>query len=83
MRSWVRVLDDDQGAERRLAEAECDDQGAEEVGQTVDDVRQCCADADQQLVLVSSLNEWSEGHYLEPDTRFGTAWIEAVRDGRA
>ena len=39
--------------------------------------------ADEQLVFVSSLNEWSEGHYLEPDTRFGLGWIEAVRDGRA
>ncbi|MCX5748418.1 MAG: glycoside hydrolase family 99-like domain-containing protein [Proteobacteria bacterium] len=40
------------------------------------------AGADEELVFVASLNEWSEGHYLEPDTRFGTAWIEAVRDGR-
>jgi hypothetical protein len=38
--------------------------------------------AGEQLVLVASLNEWSEGHYLEPDTRFGMQWIEAVRDGR-
>ncbi len=38
--------------------------------------------AEQQLVFVASLNEWSEGHYLEPDTRFGLGWIEAVRDGR-
>ncbi|MCE9572105.1 MAG: glycoside hydrolase family 99-like domain-containing protein [Deltaproteobacteria bacterium] len=38
--------------------------------------------ADEQLVFVASLNEWSEGHYLEPDTRFGLGWIEAVRDGR-
>jgi hypothetical protein len=37
---------------------------------------------EQQLVFVASLNEWSEGHYLEPDTRFGFGWIEAVRDGR-
>ena len=37
---------------------------------------------DAQLVFVASLNEWSEGHYLEPDTRFGLGWIEAVRDGR-
>jgi hypothetical protein len=38
---------------------------------------------EQQLVFVASLNEWSEGHYLEPDTRFGLQWMEAVRDGRA
>ncbi len=35
-----------------------------------------------ELVFVSSLNEWSEGHYLEPDTRFGLGWIEAVKAGR-
>ena len=38
--------------------------------------------AGEQLVLIASLNEWSEGHYLEPDSRFGMGWIEAVRDGR-
>jgi len=31
------------------------------------------------LVLIASLNEWSEGHYLEPDQRFGTGWLEAIR----
>ena len=34
------------------------------------------------LVDKASLNEWSEGHYLEPDTRFGLGWFEAVRAGR-
>jgi hypothetical protein len=38
---------------------------------------------EERLVFVASLNEWSEGHYLEPDTRFGLAWMEAVRDGRS
>jgi len=37
---------------------------------------------DEQLLFVASLNEWSEGHYLEPDTRFGLRWIQALRDGR-
>ena len=29
--------------------------------------------------MVASLNEWSEGHYLEPDERFGYGWLDAVR----
>ena len=37
---------------------------------------------DEQTAFVASMNEWSEGHYLEPDTRFGTAWLEAVRAAR-
>ena len=37
---------------------------------------------DDPLVLIASLNEWSEGHYLEPDVRFGNGWLEAVRAAR-
>lgn len=36
----------------------------------------------QPMVFIASLNEWSEGHYLEPDQRFGTGWLEAVRAAR-
>jgi hypothetical protein len=38
---------------------------------------------DAPLTFVASLNEWSEGHYLEPDDRFGMGWLEAVRNARA
>ncbi|MEM9378858.1 MAG: glycoside hydrolase family 99-like domain-containing protein [Planctomycetota bacterium] len=40
------------------------------------------AQCDDGLTFVASLNEWSEGHYLEPDVRHGTGWLEAVRDAR-
>ncbi|MFT4541465.1 MAG: hypothetical protein ACI841_001810 [Planctomycetota bacterium] len=34
------------------------------------------------LTFVASLNEWSEGHYLEPDERFGNGWLEALQAAR-
>jgi hypothetical protein len=37
---------------------------------------------DHQLVFIASLNEWGEGHYLEPDTRFGMEWLRAIANGR-
>ncbi len=36
-------------------------------------------DTASPLAFVASLNEWSEGHYVEPDERFGNGWLEAVR----
>jgi hypothetical protein len=32
------------------------------------------------LVFIASLNEWTEGHSIEPDERFGYGWLEAVRE---
>jgi len=31
------------------------------------------------MVMISSWNEWSEGHYLEPDVKNGFALLEQVQ----
>jgi hypothetical protein len=38
--------------------------------------------ANSQVVIVKSWNEWAEGNYLEPDSRHGRGWLDAVRRAR-
>ncbi|MEN9790670.1 MAG: hypothetical protein RLZZ63_328 [Gemmatimonadota bacterium] len=38
---------------------------------------------DRNLLFIKSWNEWAEGNYLEPDRRWGHAYLEALRDAVA
>ena len=38
-----------------------------------------CVD-NPQILVIKSWNEWAEGNYLEPDSKFGHQWLEAIKN---
>jgi hypothetical protein len=36
--------------------------------------------AKDRILTINCWNEWTEGSYLEPDTRNGMKYLEAIRD---
>jgi hypothetical protein len=35
--------------------------------------------AEHKIIFLKSWNEWAEGNYVEPDLRFGRAYLEAIK----
>nr|NMF96727.1 lipopolysaccharide biosynthesis protein [Aromatoleum toluolicum] len=37
-------------------------------------------EAEQRIVFLKAWNEWAEGNYVEPDQKWGRAWLEVIRE---
>jgi hypothetical protein len=38
--------------------------------------------ANPPFIIIKSWNEWAEGNYIEPDSRYGRGWLEVILAAR-
>jgi hypothetical protein len=36
--------------------------------------------AEERIVFLKAWNEWAEGNHIEPDQKWGRAWLEVIRE---
>ena len=48
------------------------------VNEAVDAVKD--KEDEHKIIILRSWNEWGEGNYVEPDTRWGTAYLDALKE---
>ena len=51
----------------------------EKYGEWLDFILNSKRKTESEFIFINAWNEWAEGNYLEPDTRFGSKFLEAIK----
>jgi hypothetical protein len=35
---------------------------------------------DEKIIFIKAWNEWAEGNYMEPDAKYGTRFLEVLKE---